>query len=82
MGYSIGRWVDDDGDGRYDALEVETRNLKNPRTFDPSGLPVHQDGETVVKERFSLDKSNPDILHDEITTSTTRSPGPGPSSRR
>ncbi len=68
MGYSIGRWVDDDGDGRYDALEVETRNLKNPRTFDPSGLPVHQDGETVVKERFSLDKSNPDILHDEITT--------------
>jgi hypothetical protein len=68
MGYSIGRWVDDDGDGRYDALEVETRNLKNPRTFDPSGLPVHQDGETVVKERFSLDKSNPDVLHDEITT--------------
>jgi hypothetical protein len=68
MGYSIGRWVDDDGDGRYDALEVETRNLKNPRTFDPSGLPVHKDGETVVKERFSLDKSNPDILHDEITT--------------
>jgi hypothetical protein len=68
MGYSIGRWVDDNGDGRYDALEVETRDLKNPRTFDPSGLPVHKDGETVVKERFSLDKSNPDILHDEITT--------------
>jgi hypothetical protein len=68
MGYSIGRWVDDDGDGRYDALEVETRNLKNPRTFDPSGLPVHKDAETVVKERFTLDKKNPDILHDEITT--------------
>ena len=68
MGYSIGRWVDEDGDGRYDALEVETRNLKNPRTFDPSGLPVHKDGETVVKERFSLDKKNPDVLYDEITT--------------
>ena len=68
MGYSIGKWIDEDGDGRYDVLEVETRNLKNPRTFDPSGLPVHKDGETVVKERFFLDKSNPDLLRDEITT--------------
>ena len=25
MGYSIGHWVDTDGDGRYDQLEVETR---------------------------------------------------------
>jgi hypothetical protein len=67
MGYSIGKWIDEDGDGRYDVLEVETRNLKNPRTFDPSGLPVHKDGATVVKERFYLDKANPDILHDQIT---------------
>ena len=49
MGYSIGRWTDPDASGRFTALEVETRDLKNPRTFDPSGLPVHQDGETVVK---------------------------------
>ena len=68
MGYSIGKWIDEDGDGRFDVLEVETRNLKNPRTFDPSGLPVHKDGETIVKERFYLDKANKDILHDEITT--------------
>jgi hypothetical protein len=67
MGYSIGKWIDEDGGGRYDVLEVETRNLKNPRTFDPSGLPVHKDGATVVKERFYLDKANPDILHDQIT---------------
>ena len=67
MGYSIGKWVDEDGDGRYDVLEVETRNLKNPRTFDPSGIPVHRDGETVVKERFYLDKQNPDRLYDQIT---------------
>jgi hypothetical protein len=67
MGYSIGKWIDEDGHGRYDVLEVETRNLKNPRTFDPSGLPVHKDGATVVKERFYLDKANPDILHDQIT---------------
>src|SRR5262249_304747 len=26
-GYSIGRWVDEDGDGRYDVLEVETRGF-------------------------------------------------------
>ena len=25
-GYSIGRWIDQDGDGRYDLLEVETRH--------------------------------------------------------
>jgi hypothetical protein len=67
MGYSIGKWIDASGSGRYDTLEVETRNLKNPRTFDPSGLPVHQDGMTVVKERFYLDKGNPDLLYDQIT---------------
>jgi hypothetical protein len=67
MGYSIGKWVDEDGSGRYNVLEVETRNLKNPRTFDPSGLPVHKDGETIVKERFYLDKANPNTLYDQIT---------------
>src|SRR3984957_4923645 len=40
-GYSIGKWIDDDGDGRYDALEVETRGLKGPRSLDPSGPPLH-----------------------------------------
>ena len=65
-GYSIGKWVG--ADGRYDALEVETRGLKGPRTFDADGLPLHKDNRTVVKERISLDKANRDILHDEITT--------------
>jgi hypothetical protein len=68
MGYSIGRWIDEDGDGRYDVLEVETRQLKGPRTFDPSGVPLHKDNQTIVKERFYLDKANPDILHDDVTT--------------
>jgi hypothetical protein len=67
-GYSIGRWTDADGDGRYHTLEVETRALKGPRTLDPSGIPVHKDNQTVVKERIFLDKSNLDILRDEITT--------------
>jgi len=66
-GHSIGRWVDEDGDGRYDTLEVETRGMKGPRVIDPSGIPVHEDNQTVVKERIFLDKADPDILRDEIT---------------
>jgi hypothetical protein len=67
-GYSIGKWIDEDGDGRYDALEIETRNLKGPRAFEPSGLPLHKDDQTVVKERLHLDKANRDVLLNEITT--------------
>jgi hypothetical protein len=68
MGYSIGKWIDTGGNGRYDVLEVETRNMKGPRALEPSGIPLHSDNQTVVKERIYLDKDNPDILHDEITT--------------
>jgi hypothetical protein len=42
--------------------------MKGPRDFDVDGLPLHQDNETVIKERIFLDKTNPDLLHDEITT--------------
>jgi hypothetical protein len=66
-GYSIGRWVDADRDGRYGALEVETRGFKGPRVFDSSGLPLHYDNLSVFKERIHLDKADPNILHDEIT---------------
>jgi hypothetical protein len=34
LGYSIGKWLDEDGDGRYDTLLVETRGMKGPRVFD------------------------------------------------
>ncbi len=67
-GYSIGRWVDENGDGRYDVLEIETRNMKGPRSFEPSGLPLHRDDQTVVKERIYVDKANAGSLLDEITT--------------
>ena len=67
-GYSIGKWTDPDASGRYTALEVETRNLKGPRTFESSGIPMHSDNETVVNERISLDKADPNVLHDVITT--------------
>src|SRR5579871_2962194 len=39
-GYSIGRWVDESGTGRYDTLIAETRFFKGPRAFDASGLPL------------------------------------------
>jgi hypothetical protein len=67
-GYSIGHWLDEDGDGRYDVLEVETRNLRLPRLFDQSGIPFSADGEGVIKERIYLDKADPSIMHDEMTT--------------
>ena len=67
-GYSIGKWIDEDGDGRYDVLEVETRSLKGPRYFDADGLPMHRNNRTVIKERIYLDKANRDLLHAEITT--------------
>ena len=67
-GYSIGRWIDEAGNGRYDMLEVETRGpFKGPRAFDATGLPLAFDNESIFKERFHLDKTNPNILHDEIT---------------
>jgi hypothetical protein len=66
-GYSIGKWVDEDGDGRYDTLVVETRGLKNPRTYDATGIPFHADGKTVIQERIFLDKADPNTLYDDIT---------------
>jgi hypothetical protein len=68
QGYSIGKWIDEAGDGRYDVLEVDTRGpFKGPRAYDASGLPLHFDNESTFKERFHLDKINPNLLHDEIT---------------
>lgn len=67
-GYSIGKWIDVDNDGRYDELEIETRNLRNPRTYDATGIPFHDDGMTVIKERIYRDSADPNILYDQITT--------------
>jgi hypothetical protein len=67
-GYSIGQWLDEGKTGRFNVLEVETRSLKGPRTFDGTDLPMHKDNETVVKERIYLDKNDLNLLHDEIAT--------------
>ena len=50
-------------------LEAETRGpFKGPRAYDATGLPLHFDNESIFKERFHLDKNDPNLLHDEITT--------------
>ena len=68
VGYSIGHWIDEDGDGRYDVLEVETRGLKRPAHLRRhAGIPLHKDNQTIVKERIYLDKADRDLLHDDIT---------------
>jgi hypothetical protein len=90
-GYSIGKWIDEDGDGKYDVLEVETRDLKGPRGYDISGLPFHSDNQTVIKERIYIDKADRNTLVDEITVidhaltrpyvkvqKATRNPSPRP----
>ncbi len=66
-GYSIGRWVDQDGSGRYHTLEIETRLLKGPRVYDTSGIPLHADSQSIIKERLSLSRNDPNLLFDQIT---------------
>jgi hypothetical protein len=67
-GYSIGHWIDQDGSGRFNLLEVETRGpFKGPRAFDATGLPLAFDNESIFLERLYLDKASPNTLHDEMT---------------
>src|SRR5207244_13595515 len=75
-GLSIGKWVDPDASGRYSTLEVETRGFKSPRTFEASGIRMHDDGQTVIKERIHVDKANKDVLIDGITTIDNALKGP------
>jgi hypothetical protein len=68
QGYSIGRWIDQDSEGRYNVLEVDTRGpFKGPRAYDASGLPLAFDNESIFKERFHLDNNDPNVFHNEIT---------------
>jgi len=67
-GYSIGQWGKPDKDGRFQELTVETRGFRGPRNYEPTGLPLHFDNQTVLKERIFLDPADPETLKDEITT--------------
>jgi len=67
-GYSIGRWIEGDGNDRTRTLEVETRGpFKGPRAFDATGLPLAFDNQSIFIERIHLDRSNVNVLHDEMT---------------
>ena len=73
-GYSIGQWHDEDGDGVYDMLSVETRAIKGPRSFDSTAVVLHDNNETVVLEEFRrIDEST---LENTITTIDDALSGP------
>ena len=59
--------MDTKGSGRFDALEVETRAFTGPRLVENTGIPLHHDNQTVIKERIRLDAADPNLLHDEVT---------------
>jgi hypothetical protein len=67
-GFSIGRWTEQDGSRHFHALEVETRGpFKGPRAFDATGLPLAFDDQSIFIERIHLDRSDANVLHDEMT---------------
>jgi len=67
-GLSIGQWQNTDGDGRFDTLMAETRAIKGPHSYDSSGIPFHEDGRAIIRERIASDKTNPNVVHNEITS--------------
>jgi hypothetical protein len=67
MGYSIGKWIDEGESGHYNVLEAETRGFRGPRTYDASGLPLHADEQSIIKERMYLDKADKNVMHNQIT---------------
>jgi hypothetical protein len=67
VGYSIGKWLDTQGNGRFDTLEVETRGFKGPRHYDAAGVPLHHDNESIFKERIYLDTTDRNVMHNQIT---------------
>ena len=73
-GYSIGEWHDENGDGVYDMLSVETRSIKGPRSFDSTAVVLHENNETVVFEEIRrLDDGS---LENTITTIDDALTGP------
>ena len=61
-------WLDTDGDGKYDTLEVETRAIKGPRSYDTGGLPLHADNKTSSRNASISTRPIRKVMWDEITT--------------
>jgi hypothetical protein len=68
LGYSIGKWLPENEESRFNALDVETKGFKGPRVYDQTGIPLHADNQSIIKERIYLDQADRNLLHDEITT--------------
>jgi hypothetical protein len=65
-GYSIGQWHDEDRDGFYDMLSIETRGIKGPRSIDSTGVVLHENNKTIVREEIR--RIDATTLEDKITT--------------
>ena len=42
--------------------------MRGPRVYEASGIPLHKDNQTIVKERIRLDKNNADLMLNDITS--------------
>jgi hypothetical protein len=73
-GYSIGEWHDENGDGEYDMLSIETRGIKGPRSIDSTGVILHDNNQTVVFEELRL--LDPNTMENTITTIDDAFTGP------
>ena len=65
-GYSIGRWHDENKDGVYDMLSIETRGIKGPRSIDSTGVVLHENDKTIVHEEIR--RIDATTIEDKITT--------------
>lgn len=73
-GYSIGQWHDENKDGVYDMLSIETRGIKGPRSIDSTGVVLHENDQTVVREEIRRIDEN--TMEDRITTIDDAFTGP------
>lgn len=73
-GYSLGEWHDENNDGVFDMLSIETRSIKGPRSFDSTAVVLHENNQTVVMEEIR--RIDEDTLEDRITTLDDALAGP------
>lgn len=73
-GYSIGKWQDENKDGVFDMLSIETRGIKGPRSIDSTGVVLHENDKTIVHEEIRRIDAN--TMEDKITTIDDAFTGP------
>jgi len=65
-GYSIGEWRDENGDGEYDMLAIDTRYIAGDRSFDSNSVPLAKNNSTQMHEE--LRRVDDKTLENRITT--------------